>query len=254
MLRGHGSSANTRSSNGAGQRAAVSARAGGVLTESERSLKLDLMASCSLTKADWSALFTVVKQTAVAVFLWTTAPRRDLPLTMQYGMSILRHRVGSQTTIYSNAAGARGQVGGTVMLPGAVASHQARSLPVGGEMNRALNCCAPRARTAPWASTRKTNHGAGSACTRSVPPNTEVRRLQNPALSCPGSQRNRGRLHWLWVVQHFRSVIKGEPRAARRGGARGLRPEHHAKWRPTEGNPSKAPMWTGHTWGRGQRA
>merc|ERR1719240_707360 len=56
------------------------------------------MAVTSWLKSCRSSGRTDVSATAVAVFLWTSAPRRDLPLTMQYGMSILRHTAGSHST------------------------------------------------------------------------------------------------------------------------------------------------------------
>ena len=49
-----------------------------IRTVSVRSEKLALMASTSLANDAWSACLTVVMARAVAVFLWTTAPSRDL--------------------------------------------------------------------------------------------------------------------------------------------------------------------------------
>merc|ERR1711964_161493 len=52
---------------------------------------------------DWrsfsSSLFTLVRQTAVAVFLCTNFPTRALDLTIMYGTSFLRQRAGKKHTI-----------------------------------------------------------------------------------------------------------------------------------------------------------
>merc|ERR1719240_554423 len=56
------------------------------------------MAVTSWLKSCRSSGRTDVSATAVAVFLWTSAPNRDLDLTTQYGMSILRHTAGSHST------------------------------------------------------------------------------------------------------------------------------------------------------------
>mmetsp|Transcript_28216 Transcript_28216/g.89869 ORF Transcript_28216/g.89869 Transcript_28216/m.89869 type:complete len:225 (-) Transcript_28216:103-777(-) len=62
------------------------------------SLKLALTASITLARSWLSSFFTLVMQTAVAVFLCTSWPRRALDLTMQKGTSFLRQRAGSHTT------------------------------------------------------------------------------------------------------------------------------------------------------------
>lgn len=46
--------------------------------------------------------FICVKATEVHVFLCTSLPSRALPLTMQYGTPILRHRAGRKMTSYRN--------------------------------------------------------------------------------------------------------------------------------------------------------
>ena len=45
-----------------------------------------------------SSLLTFVRATTAAFFLFVSVPSLALPLTMQKGMSILRHRAGSHTT------------------------------------------------------------------------------------------------------------------------------------------------------------
>ena len=45
-----------------------------------------------------SSLFTFVKATTAAFFLFVSVPSLALPLTMQNGISILRQRAGSHTT------------------------------------------------------------------------------------------------------------------------------------------------------------
>lgn len=88
-----------------------------------------LIASRILLNSNLSSFLTVVKQSAAAVFLWRicehgniyifrsfmtelylilqeyqkkllsyTAPKRDFPFTMQYGISIFLHKAGSHTT------------------------------------------------------------------------------------------------------------------------------------------------------------
>ena len=44
--------------------------------------------------------FTVAMAKQVAVFLCTTRPSRDFPLTMQYGTPILRQSAGRKSTIW----------------------------------------------------------------------------------------------------------------------------------------------------------
>mmetsp|Transcript_16059 Transcript_16059/g.41632 ORF Transcript_16059/g.41632 Transcript_16059/m.41632 type:complete len:232 (-) Transcript_16059:44-739(-) len=68
------------------------------LSSLKRSLKLTRIDSLSLLKAAWSSLRISVKASAVAVFLFTTWPRRALDLTMQYGTPILRQRAGRKMT------------------------------------------------------------------------------------------------------------------------------------------------------------
>ncbi len=59
---------------------------------------------CSAGKWNRSVHFThglvCVKATEVQVFLCTSLPSLALPLTMQYGTPILRHRAGKNTTSY----------------------------------------------------------------------------------------------------------------------------------------------------------
>ena len=51
-----------------------------------------------LSSSPTSSRLTSDRATAVAVFLWTSLPRVDLPLTITYGTSILRQSAGSHTT------------------------------------------------------------------------------------------------------------------------------------------------------------
>ena len=64
----------------------------------KRSLYEPLIASTSLENSILSSFLIAVSASAVAVFLCTTAPRRALPLTMQYGTFICLHSAGSQIT------------------------------------------------------------------------------------------------------------------------------------------------------------
>merc|ERR1719379_3380172 len=63
------------------------------------SLNCALKLLAKVAKSLWSSFLTDVKATQEAVFLCTSCPRRDLPLTMQYATSFLRQRAGSHTTI-----------------------------------------------------------------------------------------------------------------------------------------------------------
>lgn len=59
---------------------------------------------CSTGKSNMNVCvthgFVCVKATEVQVFLCTSLPSLALPLTMQYGTPILRHRAGKNTTSY----------------------------------------------------------------------------------------------------------------------------------------------------------
>merc|ERR1712096_163721 len=67
-------------------------------TSSWTSLKLALATVTRDWRSFLSAAFTSVMARHVAVFLPTTAPRRALDLTMQYGIPRALHRLGSQQT------------------------------------------------------------------------------------------------------------------------------------------------------------